>query len=371
MTFDLCGPLRRLALASLAAAIVPAFAATASADEDSAALVRKAIHAKEALNWRGTIALEFHERGSSEATRYRVTAIDGVIRGEIDLASMGGGELVTRDVPEASTATSRGGVAESISMADWDPESQDIFEVRSEALFFRNYAFEGQASDRFLDRDTRVVRVHSRHDLSLQSYRLWLDASTGFAYRVDRYAGDGRLNARLRYESFELLGEAHPAKDLARRLVARSVSLDEARSRVRHLVAPQELPHGFQLSATRVESVGGAETVVLEYTDGLSPIFFLETDTRPTPPPDFSRALPAGAPESDQNRARERAREIIQRLERETRVRTADGSHRVALSRTDGSVTGVLVRSPELTTLALGPLSDTDLVEMLEVFFRR
>ena len=60
----------------------------------------------------------------------------------------------------------------------------------------------------------------------------------------------------------------------------------------------------------------------------------------------------------------------MRQYDHEISVRNSDGSRILARSRSFGWITSVAARSPELTTMALGPLSDESLARMLSAVYR-
>ncbi|MBI1850398.1 MAG: hypothetical protein HYR85_08655 [Planctomycetes bacterium] len=346
---------------------IVALGAQARADVESEGLVRKAIHISESMNWSGTLAVQLRDSGTMHETRYHVQSTDGQVASIFDESSLGDGQVLTRDVPEASSAVSEGHTAVTPRAPSSVASVDDIrFDVRNEGLFFQNYSATSVRSEQILGYAVRVVRVQSRDDFSRPVFILWVDASTGFPYRIDRHDADGTLSSSSRYLDFQARGESHPAgkTPTATRLESLPSSLDEARNAVSHLVAETTLPGGFHLANVDVRKNDGDSAVALRYTDGLNDVLLLEADTRPLPTPNPDSL------EGTDSASRERARRIMQQYDHEVSVRNPDGSRILARSRSFGSITSVAARSPELTTMVLGPLDDESLARMLGAVYR-
>jgi hypothetical protein len=206
--------------------------------------------------------------------------------------------------------------------------------------------------------------VQTRSDLGRASFLLWLDASTGFPYRVDRHDPDGTLSSSIRYLSFEALGAANLAgkAPTATRFESASDSIDEARRAVTHLVAPETLPGGFHIGGLQVRKNAGDPAVAIRYSDGLNELLVLETDSRPSHEPDPN--------DLRDPTLRDRARRLMRDFDHQRQSSDPDGSRLVARSRSFGSITSVVVRSDELTAMAIGPLGDQALARILETLYR-
>ena len=152
------------------------------ADSGAEGLLRRAIQIEKSLNWRGTLEVELHQQGSVNSDRFYVEAADGQVAQVVDEEGPAEGTQVTIDVPEASSAVPRGDVAEVVADSRSMPSLSfdERFLVRDPSLFFRNYAIETVRSEKYLDHDVQVVRVHSNQGLSAASYLFWLDATTAF-----------------------------------------------------------------------------------------------------------------------------------------------------------------------------------------------
>jgi hypothetical protein len=328
-------------------------------------LVQKSVRVHHDLNWRGTLAVTLHEAdGSENVVRIRVQSIDGRIEKIVDEANLAPGRYKTVDVPETSRGASRAEAGSLGTITGFPRPDDDSFVIRDEALWRANYACEPIATETLFGRPVRVIHVRSVRDLAVPSYVLWLDEGNGFPYRVDRREWDGRLAASYRYETFEAAGPARSGErpPTATSLARPPTSLDVARQAVRNLAAPESLPGGFRLANVQVGTAKTAPAVVLQYTDGLTDVFILQTDS---PPSSSGTGVSARVPPPSPAEI-ERAEEIQSRLDRELSARRPKDSSIVARSRTNGRITAVLVQAPLLTTMAVGPLRDSDLVRMLE-----